>query len=244
MKIKYKILISISLAILGIITYLAYEYISTKKQIEVLIDSKLSFLERLERANINSALLVNSQAVDYHPIWDKEDNSRVYVNIMGTWYSFRLNSAIMNPFAQLRGEQVAIVEEVDHEKVATSSQTVFNEIAGKSSKLKRESEEDKVLTKSGLEFEILHTGFSSIMVATAEGSKPKVIWSSDMENCFGLELSKDETLVSYLCEMNGPIIMRTNIDLNRYKYYDKGEINKKAEESMNDMWQDVKGQLK
>jgi hypothetical protein len=244
MKLKYKTLIFISLLLVSIVIYFVYQYLTTKKQIEILTDNKISFLEILEKANINSALLVNTQAVDYFPIWDKENSSLVYVNIEGSWYSFGLDSAIMNPFAQLRDEQIAIVENIDYTKVATSTQKIFDDIAGKSSKIKRELEKDKVITKNGVEFEILHSGFSSLLIATKTNSRPRLIWNSDMENCFGLELSKDETYVSYLCEMNGPIIMRANIDLSRYDYYDKSEIEKGSEDVMNQTWEEVSNKLK
>lgn len=230
--------------VLGVVAYFTYQYFATKKQMEILTNNNFSFLEKLEKANINSALLVNTQAVDYFPIWDKDNSSLVYVNIEGSWYSFNLDSAVMNPFAQLRGEQIAIVEDIDYEKVATSSQVIFDEIAGKSSNTKRESEKDKVVTEDGVEYEILHTGFSSVLTAAKVGSRPREIWTSDMENCFGLELSNDEAYVSYLCELNGPIIMRTNIDFSDYDYYEKSAVDKKSEEVVDESWKEINRHLK
>jgi hypothetical protein len=55
MKLKYKTLIFISLLLVSIVIYFVYQYLTTKKQIEILTDNKISFLERLEKANINQS---------------------------------------------------------------------------------------------------------------------------------------------------------------------------------------------
>jgi hypothetical protein len=41
---------------------------------------------------------------------------------------------------------------------------------------------------------------------TSREREPEVLWTTGFENCHSLALSPDETLVAFLCELNGLVV--------------------------------------
>ncbi len=41
---------------------------------------------------------------------------------------------------------------------------------------------------------------------TSKGREADILWKTGLENCHSLALSPDETLVAFLCELNGLVV--------------------------------------
>ena len=60
----------------------------------------------------------------------------------------------------------------------------------------------RVVLLSPLRQEDLGTEF----VIKHKGSRPEVLWTTSMENCYGLALSPDDRYVAFVCEQSGVVV--------------------------------------
>ncbi len=64
----------------------------------------------------------------------------------------------------------------------------------------------KLTTSSGTVVELDQDGLSTVFRTTSKGGKAVAHWKTSLENCHGLALSPDESLVAFVCELNGVIV--------------------------------------
>jgi hypothetical protein len=67
-----------------------------------------------------------------------------------------------------------------------------------------------IMTKVGTKIELREAGLGTALIVRKRGQRAEKIWTSDMENCYGLVPSPDEQYVAFICELNGVVIMRLN----------------------------------
>ena len=153
----------------------------------------------LLRLNTETALIVQSQAIDEYPIWSKNADF-IGCNIMGKWYKIRLTNIQLEE-ARWRNQAIGVLVSED-----AGSEMTEEEIKSFRSNSKFQPRE--VTTSNQTKVELKMEGFSVSLIVSKNGEPPKTLWTSGGENCHSLVLSPNEEYVAYLCEMNGLLIMR------------------------------------
>ena len=156
--------------------------------------------EEMDRLHTNTALVLQSSAVDEHPLWSPSGDY-LAVNVMGKWLKVNLLHLTLKQ-ARWRGKQ----------KIGV--------IASKSSLTKASSKEIKqwtkvsryhpraLTTKAGTRIELRETNLGTSLIVRRRNQKPQKLWTTDLENCHSLVLSTDEQYIAFICEQNGVAIMR------------------------------------
>lgn len=165
------------------------------KKVEI---SENNLESELLRLNTETALIVQSQAIDEFPIWSK-DADYIGCNIMGKWYKIRLTDIQLED-AKWRDHTIGVLISEDAGSEMTEAEVT--EFQSNSNFQPRE-----VTTSNDTKIELKMEGFSVSLIVTKKGAKPKTLWTSGGENCHSLVLSPNEKYVAYLCEMNGLLIM-------------------------------------
>jgi hypothetical protein len=187
----------------------------------------------LKSNNLNSALIVPTQAVDYYPVWSKDN--KLDVNINSRWWEFDLTKVNLVS-AQLRDDPIGVLIDVTDVELATSTQTRLSKSIKKPP--------TKVKAKNGTTFEFKYFDLSTVLLVTKTKERTKVVWKSDAENCYGLQLSPDNKLVSFLCEMNGPIVIRTDLSTANYRIYNEKVVKQEIASTTSGIFGQIKSQLK
>ena len=162
-------------------------------------DSIRSLESEMQRLKVETALIINSQAIDEYPLWSP-NSDYIACNVEGKWIKVRLTNIFLAE-AKWREQKIgylnpsdAISELSSEEKEEFEKVSIFNP--------------RKVITKDSTIVELKTNGMAVSLIVTKKGEKPKVFWTSGGENCHSLVLSPDERFVAYLCELNGLLIMR------------------------------------
>lgn len=144
------------------------------------------------------ALLVESQAIDDSPVWSPDgrflainlDGKRSKLDIesislrMGTWHD-RKTIAIAHPPPAL--------QDISETQLRTWQKTAA-------------SDPHKLTTNTGVTIELAPEDLGTLFRVTSKGLEPEILWRTSLENCHSLALSPDETLVAFLCELNGLVV--------------------------------------
>ena len=153
----------------------------------------------MKRLNIETVLIVNSQAIDYYPLWSPNSDF-IACNIEGKWYKFRLTDIKLDE-AKWRSQSIGILD-------SKGSFSILNKDEKKKFEKVSKFNSRKVTTKNGTIIELRETENMSVsLIVTKKGNSPKVLWTSGGENCHSLVLSPDNKFVAYLCELNGLFVM-------------------------------------
>jgi hypothetical protein len=151
----------------------------------------------MTRLNVNTVLLVASQAVDEFPVWSP-DSRFLAVNIEGKL--FKLDAAKVElREANWHGQRIGTVAN------KPTLEPMTDETAAEWSKHVRHGDSN-VTGKSGVRAEMQHHERSSSLVVS-QRSHSSVIWKSEMENCGALSLSPSGSYLAYICETNGVLVM-------------------------------------
>jgi hypothetical protein len=146
--------------------------------------------------NINTAILVPSQAIDEYPHWSI-DSKMVAVNIMGEWHSINLDEVNLKEILW-QGVKIGIninpnslkkLTEDDFKKNYVNnppSDMVFSKETNKSIKIEKKGFESKIIINKDVKF---FSGF---------------------EVYHSLVLSPDMLYVLYIAELNGLVIIKLN----------------------------------
>jgi hypothetical protein len=152
----------------------------------------------MHRLRLRSALIVQSQAVDEHPVWSPKGDA-LAVNIEGKWMSVPLGSVTVVE-GQWRGCQpIGVLQPAPATSPIDEKTVRAWEKAGK-------YDPRRVETRSGTVAELKEQELSTEFLITRKGAKPESQWKSGMENCHSLALSPDEAYVAFICELNGVVI--------------------------------------
>ena len=151
----------------------------------------------MTRLNVNTALIVNSQAIDDYPLWSPNSDF-VAANIEGKWYKFRLKNINLEE-AEWHQNKIGVL-------ISNNGASILKERELKEFGKKVNSNGRRV-TAAGVEIELKLNGFSTSMGVTKNNNK-KILWTSGIENCHSLSLSPNEEYVAYLCELSGLFVMR------------------------------------
>jgi hypothetical protein len=148
----------------------------------------------MRRLNVRTALVLQSQAVDEHPIWSPQGDA-IAVNVEKSWKQIDLRS-------------IKLVEGTWHgkERIGVSASPRLAPIEAAEVKAWAKvgtTGPRKLVTKDGTSIELRQDDLSSRFVITKKGAAPETLWTSGMETCHSLALSPDEHFVAFLCETSG-----------------------------------------
>jgi hypothetical protein len=154
--------------------------------------------DAMHRLGLQSALVVQSQAVDEHPVWSPTGDA-LAVNIEGKWMSVPLRSMTLTEGKWRGGLPIGVPR----------PSPTMSEIDAKTVRdWKKAGTYDprRVRTKDGTVVELKQEELSTEFLITRKGEPPASQWKSGMENCHSLGLSPDQKYVAFICELNGVIV--------------------------------------
>lgn len=157
-----------------------------------------AFSLALQRLDLSSALVVASQAVDEHPVWSP-DGRFLAVDVDQKWSRVDLDSISLTTGTWHDGEGIGIA---NPPSVLTPIPEGDVRKWQKSAKYGPRT----VTTSSGTVVELEQDGLSTVFRTTNNGGRAVAHWKTSLENCHGLALSPDESLVAFVCELNGVIV--------------------------------------
>jgi hypothetical protein len=159
-----------------------------------------SLAEEMNRLHIDTALVVQSNAVDEHPLWSPSED-HLAVNVMGKWYKVNLSQISLQEGIWRRKQRIGII---------ASKSSVSNADAQEIEQWAKVTRFDpRVLTtKAGTRIELKETELGTTLIIHKLNQKAQRIWTSDMENCHSLVLSPNEQYVAFICESNGVVVMK------------------------------------
>ena len=156
--------------------------------------------EEMDRLHTNTALVLQSSAVDEHPLWSPSGDY-LAVNVMGKWYKVNLQRLSLKR-GTWRGKQIIGVLASKSSLSRASSREVKQWTRGS------RFHERSLTTKAGTRIELRETNAGTSLIIRKRNQKPQKIWTTDLENCHSLVLSSDEEYVAFICEQNGVAVMR------------------------------------
>jgi hypothetical protein len=156
------------------------------------------FESALHRLGVRSALVLASQAVDEQPVWSP-DGRFLAVNVDEKWGKIGLDSVTLRAGVWHVRDSIAVADP----KPAVLE---ISEADVRSWEKNAKFDPRRITTKTGTVVELDSEGVSTIFRITKRNGKPSVQWKTSLENCHSLALSPDETLVAYICELNGVIV--------------------------------------
>jgi hypothetical protein len=155
-------------------------------------------VSEMKALGLRFALLVESQAIDDAPVWSPDgrflaihlDQKWSALNVefvalrMGTWHD-RNTIAVAYPNPAL--------QDVSGTEVRTWQTSA-------------RFDAHRLTTKTGVTIELAPEGLGTVFRVTSKGLEPEVLWKTSLESCHSLALSPAETLVAFLCKLNGLVV--------------------------------------
>ena len=68
----------------------------------------------------------------------------------------------------------------------------------------------RIATKAGMIVELQQEGLGTLFSISRQGRKPTTLWKTSLEACHSLALSPDQSLVAFVCELNGVVVTVLN----------------------------------
>jgi len=157
-----------------------------------------SLTESLRILGLTSALVLKSQAVDEFPVWSP-DGKFLAVNVDEKWSKIELETLSLRKGTWHDGEGVGLAEPPATLASISESQVRQWETAAIHGAR-------RVATKTGTVAELQQEGLGTLFRITRKDQTPVVLWRTSLENCHSLALAPDESLVAFVCELNGVVV--------------------------------------
>jgi hypothetical protein len=154
----------------------------------------------LESIGLDTALVVISQAVDEHPVWATADD-RIAVNIDGEWYQIDFTKMKLARGTWRGGRAIAVNQALD-------SVTPLSPKVVARWQLGERYGNRVVKTEAGDSVELREQELGTSLVVRRAGETEKVVWTSDLENCYSPTVSRDGRYFAFICELSGVIVSR------------------------------------
>ena len=163
-----------------------------KKKLE-----KKDIFSEMNRLNIDTVLVVSSNAIDEYPLWSPDSNY-IAANIMGKWYKFVLKDVNLVE-AKWHNISIGALSRQDAKPLLENEYKIFNQISKNSG---------RTIIQGDVKVQLDLKDFATSLIITKGKQKSYTVWKSGLENCHSLVLSPNKNYVAYLCELNGLFIMR------------------------------------
>ena len=154
--------------------------------------------KEMHRIGVTSALVVASEAIDEHPVWSPKGDA-LAVNVDGRWVELKLSPVSIVAATWRRDKPIGAVK-------PTISPSAISESRVRAWEKSAHFDPRRVVTRDGTTVELRQEDLSTAFVITRKGGQPETLWTSGMENCYGLALAPDEQSVAYVCEQNGIVV--------------------------------------
>jgi len=151
----------------------------------------------MQRLQIDTALVLPSQAIDERPVWSP-DSRYLAVNVQGEWHKLDTRQLSLQS-AKWHGKQIG----------ATSGKPPILPLTdGEMNAWAKTSRHGalRVQIDASTSAEFRHEGLRTSLVLTRKGNKPTVLWKSDLESCEELSVSPNNQYLAYICETNGVFV--------------------------------------
>ena len=152
----------------------------------------------MKALGLRFALLVESQAIDDSPVWSP-DGRFLAINVDQRWSTMNVESVALRMGTWHDRNTIAVahpppaLQEVSGTDVGTWQKTARFDL-------------HRLTTKTGVTIELAPEDLGTVFRVTSKGLEPEVLWKTGLESCHSLALSPDETLVAFLCELNGLVV--------------------------------------
>jgi len=127
-----------------------------------------NFVRALQRLDLDSALVVASQAVDEHPVWSP-DGGFLAINVDEEWSKLDLGSISLIKGTWHGGEGIGVAAPPPALAPLPEAEVRMWEKTAKYGPR-------KVTTEAGTSLELEQEGFSTIFRITSKGGKPRELW--------------------------------------------------------------------
>lgn len=154
----------------------------------------------MQRLGVRTALLVASQAIDEHPVWSP-DGRYLAVNVDAKWSRIDLSTVHLVEATWRKDQPIGAQTGPTHE-------SRIREATVRKWEKSARFEPRRIVTQDGTTIELRQEELGTAFVITKKGGQPETLWTSGMENCYGLALSPDNRSVAYVCERNGILVTR------------------------------------
>jgi hypothetical protein len=152
----------------------------------------------MQRLGVRSALVVASQSIDEHPIWSP-DGRFLAVNVDGGWKRIDLSSIHLVAAKWRKDQPIGAPQPAaDASKIGESR--VRNWQTSERFGPRR------IVTREGTTVELKIGDLGTALILTQKGGQPETLWTSTIENCYGLAVAPDDKSVAYICEQNGVMV--------------------------------------
>lgn len=166
--------------------------------VESATPASTGLVSALQRLGLNSALVVRSQGVDEHPIWSP-DGRFVAVDIDQNWMKIDLGAISLTKGTWHDGEGIGVPDPPPSPSAISEAQVREWEKSGAYAPR-------RIATKAGTVVELKPEGLGTLFRIARKGQKPTTLWTTSLEACHSLSLSPDQSLVAFVCELNGVVV--------------------------------------
>ncbi len=144
--------------------------------------------------------MIASQAIDEHPVWSP-DGRYLAVNVDSKWSRIDLSTIHLVEKTWRKDQPIGAPDRpAAASKVRESTVRRWERSA--------RSEPRKIVTRDGTTVELRQEELGTAFIISRKGGQPVTLWTSGMENCYGLALAPDDKSVAYVCEQNGILVTR------------------------------------
>ena len=155
-------------------------------------------VSEMKSLGLRFALLIESQAIDDSPVWSP-DGRFLAINLDRKWSTLNVESIALRMGTWHDRKTIAIahpppaLQDISETQVRTWEKTAA-------------SDPHRLTTKTGVTIELAPENLGTLFRVTSKGLEPEILWRTSLESCHSLALSPDETLVAFLCELNGLVV--------------------------------------
>ncbi len=153
---------------------------------------------RMASIGVRSAVVLASQAVDEQPYWSP-DGRQLAVNIEGEWWKVELVGLGLKKGTWNESDPIGAAD-----PPPKPSRMKNGEVAPW--KATAVAHPRKVTIRGGITVELMQEDLGTVFQITEKGQKPEILWTTSLENCHGLALSPDQSMVAYICELTGVMV--------------------------------------
>jgi Tol biopolymer transport system component len=155
-------------------------------------------VSQMKNLGVQFGLLVESQAIDEEPVWSP-DGQFLAINVDGKWFQLDAASVVLRMGTWHDRKAIAVAHPVPELQDISETDVLTWQKAAR-------FDPRTLTTESGVTIELAPENLGTLFRVTRKGATPEILWKTALENCHSLALSPDESLVAFLCELNGLVI--------------------------------------
>jgi len=156
-----------------------------------------SFAGQMEKIGVRDAIVIASAAIDEHPVWSPDGKS-LAANVDEKWVRIEIDGLKLERADWRGGKPVGLVH--------TRVDSPVDEPTVREWEQRARFDPRQIKTRSGTLIELRQGDLGTTFAIKRSGSKEEALWTTSMENCYGLALSPDDRYVAFVCEQTGVVV--------------------------------------